>query len=209
MEQKRRNFKSGGGSWSLWRGDVGLSFSSSVWSLVLLLGTAAPLAYPGWKNLKHRDKVISTALSYPASVSLIPRAGTAPAGALGSWDAYLPPPGVPGRWLWVPQSRIQTARWGSVPGRGRRCRAWWGKAYRRTDSNGDGITACLVQRKRSGQPWNTKVKTQEMTMAKEKKDSVPSKTWLLDHIGVFMSRAKWKLSTAKLTGEWSSIRAAL
>lgn len=42
-----------------------------------------------------------------------------------------------------------------------------------------------------------------MTMAKEKGDLVLGKTWLLDHINLFTSRAKLKISTAKLRGEWS------
>lgn len=46
-----------GGGWSLGAGNVGLSFSSSVWILVLLLGTEAQLAYPGSRNLQHREKV--------------------------------------------------------------------------------------------------------------------------------------------------------
>lgn len=37
-------------------GKVGLNFFSSVWTLVLPLGTGARLAYPGLKNLKQTDR---------------------------------------------------------------------------------------------------------------------------------------------------------
>lgn len=58
MEQKRSESAermmaedSKGGRRSLGGGTVGLSFSSFVWILVLLLGTGAQLAYPGLRNL--------------------------------------------------------------------------------------------------------------------------------------------------------------
>lgn len=41
-----------GGRRSLGGGNTGLSFSSSVWILVLLLGTGAQPAYPGLRSLK-------------------------------------------------------------------------------------------------------------------------------------------------------------
>ena len=101
MEQKRnlrakrvKEEASKGGRRSLGRGNVGLSFSSSVWILVLLLGTGAPPAFPRLRNLNTETRLvadISTALSYTACIRLVPRAGTAPAGVLGSLDAYLPP----------------------------------------------------------------------------------------------------------------------
>lgn len=213
MEQKRnlrakrvKEEAGKGGRWSLGRGDVGLSFSSSVWILVLLLGTGAPLAFPGLRNLNTETRLvadISTALSYTACMRLVPRAGTAPAGVLGSLDAYLPPWGVPGRQWWELRSHIQTTQRGSAPGRGGRSRAWCGRAYSGADRDGTEGTACSVQRKSSDQTWNTQIKTQEMTMAKEKGDLVLGKTWLLDHINLFTSRAKLKISTAKLRGEWS------
>ena len=60
MVQKRRNERGGkmkegdsnGRRRNLGGGDAGLSFSSSVRRLALLLGTRAQLAYPGLKNLK-------------------------------------------------------------------------------------------------------------------------------------------------------------
>lgn len=113
-----------GGRRSLGGGTVGLSFSSSVWIRVLLLGTGARLAYPGWRNLKYRENISGrhkhSALSYPLYVC---GAGTGPGGSLGWLHAYLPPSGVPGRRLWEPRSRTQTTRRGSAPGRGRRSRA--------------------------------------------------------------------------------------
>lgn len=47
-------------------GNVGLSFSSSVWILVLLLDTGAQLAYPELRDLKTEKRLvadISTTLS--------------------------------------------------------------------------------------------------------------------------------------------------
>lgn len=130
MEQKRRNESSGrtpedrkGGRRSLGGGTVGLSFSSSVWILVLLLGTGARLAYPGLRNLKYRENISGghkhSALSYPLYVC---RGWDRSCGELGWLHAYLPPSGVPGRRWWEPQSRTQTAQRGSAPGRGGRSR---------------------------------------------------------------------------------------
>lgn len=36
--------------------NAGLSFSSSVWILVRLLGTGGQLAYPGLRNLKRKER---------------------------------------------------------------------------------------------------------------------------------------------------------
>ena len=45
-----------------------------------------------------------------------------------------------------------------------------------------GLKVQLFQCRGGSQTWNTQIKTQEMTMAKEKGDLVLQKTWLLDHI---------------------------
>ena len=45
-----------------------------------------------------------------------------------------------------------------------------------------GLKVQLIQCRGSSQTWNTQIKTQEMTMAKEKGDLALWKTWLLDHI---------------------------
>ena len=140
-----------GGRWRLGRGDVGLSFSSSVWILVLLLGAGTPLACPGLRYLKYRQTRlvadISTVLSYNARIRPVFRVGTAPVGVPESLDAYLPPWGVPWRQSWEPRSQIQIAQRESVPMRGRRSRAWCSRAYRGADRSGTEGSACSVQRK--------------------------------------------------------------
>lgn len=55
LKEHREGRGEQGGRWRLGCGDVGLSFSSSVWILVLLLGAGAPLACPGLRYLKYRQ----------------------------------------------------------------------------------------------------------------------------------------------------------
>ena len=140
-----------GGRWRLGHGDVGLSFSSSVWILVLLLGAGAPLACPGLRYLKYRQTGLvadtSTVLSYIACIRLVLRVGTAPVGVPESLDTYLPPWGVPWYQSWEPQSQIQTAHRGSAPLRGRMSREWCSRAYGGADRNGTVVTTSSVQRK--------------------------------------------------------------